>query len=130
MPLTRVVFYQETDGISPVVEWLTELRKRDPKGFVNCYDKIDLLKQFGRDLRRPSVDTLRDDIYELRAKHEHVQYRLLFFYHKNDIVVLAHAFIKKGDKVPDKDIDTTVTRKTFYTADPEGHTYEKARENK
>lgn len=32
MPQTRVVFYQETDGEVPVLEWLMQLVKQNRKG--------------------------------------------------------------------------------------------------
>ncbi len=38
-------------------------------------------------------DYLRDGIYELRAKHIHVQYRILYFFDGQNIAILAHAII-------------------------------------
>ena len=52
-----------------------------------------------------------------------VQYRILYFYHQKD-AVLSHGFAKKKAKVPDKEIDAAIERKTKYQQDPEGHRIE------
>lgn len=40
MPETQVVFYQETDGEVPVLEWLMQLVKQNHKGYANCVARI------------------------------------------------------------------------------------------
>jgi hypothetical protein len=63
MPATRVVFFQEASGVCPVLDWLLELRATNPKAWANCRAKVELLAQFGHELRRPAADILRDGIY-------------------------------------------------------------------
>ncbi|MEH1871881.1 type II toxin-antitoxin system RelE/ParE family toxin [Nostoc sp.] len=41
---------------------------------------MEQLAEYGFELRRPAADLLRDGIYELRAKHVRVQYRILYFF--------------------------------------------------
>jgi len=77
-----------------VVEWLRGLRDDDPAGFMNCLARLELLEASGHELRRPAADFLRGGIYELRAKHKHVQYRLLYFFHGRNIAVIAHGIVK------------------------------------
>src|SRR5580698_2106082 len=96
MPEVRVVFYQDSEGHAPVVEWLRELLESNERAWVNCRARIELLAQFGYELRRPAADYLQDGIYELRAKQGHVQYRLLYFFHGRQIAILAHALTKEG----------------------------------
>lgn len=64
------------------------------RGFAKCIVRIQRLAQLGHELRRPEADLLRDEIYELRAKHGHVQYRILYFFHGRETAVLAHALTK------------------------------------
>jgi hypothetical protein len=123
MPETRVVFYQEADGQAPVVEWLQELLESNERAWANCRARIELLVQFGHELRRPAADYLRDGIYELRAKQGHVQYRLLYFFHGRKVAILAHALTKE-DEVPEADIERTIKRKKLFEANPKAHTYE------
>jgi hypothetical protein len=60
------------------LEWFESLPQ---KARLACIARIELLKARGHELRRPHADYLRDDIYELRAKHQGVNYRLLYFFH-------------------------------------------------
>jgi phage-related protein len=120
MPATDVAFYMDEQGKAPVLEWLRQLYRTNRKAFANCVAKIRLLRSFGHELRRPHVDYLRDGIYELRAKERTVQYRILFFYHGRNAVILAHALTKEGS-VPIRDIDRTIERKRYYEQDPNRH---------
>ncbi len=79
MPKTQVYFYAE-NGQSPVLDWFAELSQIDSKAYDDGRDRISLLKEFGHELRRPISDYLDDGIYELRWKHGHVQYRVLYFF--------------------------------------------------
>lgn len=85
MPKTHVAFYQDADGRAPVVIWLQQLMETNEKAWANCRARIELLAQFGHELRRPAADYLRDGIYELRAKRGHVQYRILYFFHERQV---------------------------------------------
>jgi hypothetical protein len=123
MPETRVVFYQEADGEAPVVDWLQELLESNERAWSNCRARIEMLAQFGHELRRPAADYLRDGIYELRAKQGHVQYRLLYFFHGRQVAILAHALTKE-DVVLNTDIERAIKRKRLFESNPKAHTYE------
>lgn len=77
MPKTLVLFYQEREGSSPIIDWMLELKRNNRKGFAQCVGRIGQLQSQGHELRRPSADYLRDGIYELRVRHLKVQYRIL-----------------------------------------------------
>ena len=124
MSKTQVVFYMELDGKVPVLDWLlTDVLRKDKKLFAWCFDAIELLAEKGLELRRPSVDYLRDDIYELRIKYYRENYRILYFFYKGNIAVLAHSLAKESN-IPDKDIDLAINRKKIFAEKPEVHTYE------
>ncbi|MBE9227809.1 type II toxin-antitoxin system RelE/ParE family toxin [Phormidium sp. LEGE 05292] len=129
MPETRVVFYQDEKREVPVLEWLKILLKQDRKGYANCVARIQLLVSSGYELRRPIADYLRDGIYELRAKHIRVQYRILYFFHGQNVAILAHAITKEGDEVPDSDIDRAIKRKEQFETSPEAYTYVEETDN-
>jgi phage-related protein len=120
MPATEVFFYQEEEGETPVLDWLIELRKRERKAYRNCVIRIRLLEQFGRELRRPHADYLRDGIHELRTKAGRVQYRILYFYHGRNVCILAHG-ITKEKEVPSVDVERAIRRKLQYESDPSKH---------
>lgn len=123
MPETQVVFYQETDGEVPVLEWLTQLVKQNRKGYANCVARIGQLAANGYELRRPAADYLTDGIYELRAKHIRVQYRILYFFSGQNVAILAHAITKEEEAVPAIDIERALRRKRLFEENPEAHTY-------
>src|SRR5215472_10105619 len=123
MPRIQVAFYQDANGDAPVVDWLRELMNRNEKAWSHCRARIELLAQFGHELRRPAADYLRDGIYELRAKQGHVQYRILYFFHGRNVAILAHSLTKE-DKVPNADIERAIARKKLFEANPKEHTYE------
>ena len=123
MPQTQVVFYQDERGRVPALDWLKILLKKDRKGYANCVARIQLLSESGYELRRPAADYLRDGVYELRAKQRKTQYRILYFFHGQNVAILAHAIIKEGAPVPDIDIERALDRKQLYEKSPGIHTY-------
>jgi phage-related protein len=129
MPETQVIFYQEKDGEVPVLEWLMQLVKQNRKGYANCVAQIKQLATNGYELRRPAADYLTEGIYELRAKHIHVQYRILYFFSGQNVAILAHAIIKEQDAVPAIDIERALRRKHLFIKNPDIHTYTEEEEN-
>lgn len=124
MPTTKVLFYQEKKGDSPIVKWLRKIRKKDPKGFLNCLARVEQLQMSGYELRRPAADYLRDGIYELRAKHRNVQYRLFYFFHGENIAIIDHGIIKEQSAVPPIELKRALNRKRKFEQNPQKHTFE------
>lgn len=129
VPQTRVIFYQDQDGTVPVLEWLKTLLKQDRKGYANCVALIQQLASIGYELRRPAADYLRDGIYELRAKHIRVQYRILYFFSGQNVAILAHAITKDEDQVPDGELERAIQRKAQFESNPAVHTYVEETDN-
>lgn len=123
MPTTSILFYQEKAEDVPVLDWLNELKRKNMKGFLSCAARIDRLATYGHELRRPVADYLRDGIYELRAKHINVQYRIFYHFDGQNFVVLSHAIVKKTSAVPKKDIELAIKRKEKFELQPTQHTY-------
>jgi hypothetical protein len=121
MPKTRVVFYKDDDGSTPLLDWLAEVRPQE--AVPKCQALIGLLAEKGHELRRPHADLLRDDIRELRARRGKVRIRMLYFFDKQT-AVLTHGFVKPGAKVPDAEIERARSFRQRYLADPGGHTHE------
>lgn len=96
MPRVDAVFYQEAGEDVPVLDWLKQLRGTDQQAYAKCIAAIERLAEFGHELRRPLSDFLRDGIHELRVRKGRVNYRILYFFHGRNLVVLAHAITKGG----------------------------------
>jgi len=120
MPRTETIIYQEKEGDVPLLKWMDDL---PPKVQDKLIDKVELLQKVGFSLRRPHCDILRDEIYELRAKRQKVNYRILYSFVGQNIVLLSHGCTKE-DEVPDIEIERAIRNKKNYINDPEKHTYE------
>lgn len=120
MPTTHVYYYKEQDGSVPVREWLLELRRRNERAFAKCYAKLIRLAAAGRELRRPDADYLQNGIYELRARAGNTNYRILYFFHGRDVVILAHALTKES-RVPPADIARAAHRRRLLERKPAAH---------
>ncbi|SRR6266496_1205945 len=119
MPKTKVVFYKEDDGSVPILDWFDSLQER---ALDKCTVRIERLAELGHELRRPEADLLRDGIYELRIGLQHVNCRILYFFHGRVAAVISHGLMKE-DRVPAKEIEKALERKRKFEADPERHTH-------
>ncbi len=120
MPNTRIILYKEHDGTVPVLIWLKKLRPA--KAADKCTAVIKELAKLGYELRRPYTDSLRDGIRELRTRLGSVNYRILYFFHDRNVVVLTHGLTKE-DIVPVADIDKAIAMKQVYQKNPAIHSY-------
>lgn len=120
MPKAKVVFFKEDDGSVPILEWLDSLQE---KALDKCTVRIERLEELGHELRRPEADFLRDGIYELRVGLQHVNYRMLYFFHGRTAAVVSHGIVKEA-AVPSKEIEKAIERKRKFEKNPKAHTYE------
>jgi DNA-binding XRE family transcriptional regulator len=97
LPLTEVLLYQAADGTIPVVEWLRQLQSRNRPAFEKCLFLLDLLEQFGHELRRPRADDLQDGVYELRTGVRGVNYRMLRGFVGKDVALVACGLTKESE---------------------------------
>jgi hypothetical protein len=118
-----VLFYQDEFQRAPVEEWLRGLRRDDRRAYAKCVARIRRLAEAGHELRRPEADYLRDSIYELRARRGRVNYRMLYFFHGQNVAILVHALTKEGG-IPASDVERAIRRKQAFEQDPARHTYE------
>lgn len=117
MPRTAVVLYREADGSCPFLDWYAGL---PVKAQAKCLLRLERLRELGHDLRRPEADYLRDGIYELRVRFQHLQLRVFSFFHGTMAAVVSHGIAKEG-AVPAREMDRAVNRKKRFEADPVKH---------
>lgn len=119
MPKTAVYIYQETNGVAPLLDWMDEIPRKVQDKFIK---RFELLEEKGNELRRPIVDTLRDGIREIRVERGHVNYRVLYGFVGQNIVLLSHGCTKKKE-VPPKEIDLAISNLNRYKENTQAHTY-------
>ena len=119
MPKTVVIIYQEIDGTVPFLDWMDGLTQKVQD---KCIVKIELLTEFGYELRRPNCDILHSGIYELRVRHQNVNYRILYGFYGENIVLLSHGCTKEA-KVPEKEIEKAKINLSRFKKNQQAHTY-------
>lgn len=118
-----IVFFKDDDGSVPVIRWLDEeVARRNVKTAIKCRARIRLLSELGAKLPVEIAKPLRDGIWELRMEYQQVNYRILYFFSKNRIVVISHGLTKES-VVPPRQIDLALERKRLFESDPERHAY-------
>jgi phage-related protein len=120
VPTRTLVAYREADGSIPLRDWFVAL---PPAAKPKCAARLEHLEQEGHRLRRPIADVLEDGIYELRARHLRVQFRMLYFFHGPSTVVVTHGFVKRKARVPRQELALAKWRRRRFEQTPEEHTY-------
>ncbi|OGQ93958.1 MAG: hypothetical protein A2521_04285 [Deltaproteobacteria bacterium RIFOXYD12_FULL_57_12] len=111
--MRKIIFYCLENGECPVRNFLDSLSSKQVE---KVFFVLDLIENF--DLV-PSKFFKKlgatDDIWEVRIQYGNDIFRLLGFFDGNDLIVLNHAFTKKTQKTPDKEIKTAERRKKDYS---------------
>lgn len=101
----KIEFYEDRDGNKPVREYLKTLQKKKDKQSRIKYNKIvkylNYLKEKGTFAGNPIVKHIEKDIWELRPDKE----RIFFVVYVEGVFVLLHAFTKKTQKTPEKELE-------------------------
>jgi phage-related protein len=90
-------FYRDSDGSAPVEEFFDTVNNKD---LAKIQRSLDLLEEFGIQLKHPYVSHVEDKIWELRTKASGKNYRVLYFCYSGRRIVLLHAFLKVSSKIP------------------------------
>lgn len=93
-------------------EYLENLSNKQVEKVFFVLDLIENIKFVPRKFLKKLEAT--DDIWEVRIQHGNNIFRLLGFFHGNDLLILNHAFTKKTQKIPQKEIKMAENRKKDY----------------
>lgn len=118
MPKTKVIIYRESDGTIPLFDWLDQ---QSEAAREKCITVIRLLAESGFELRRPVCDYLRDGVYELRTRSGTVNFRILYGFAGQNIVLLSHGLTKEA-AIPPKEIERAIKNMKRFKQNPKAHT--------
>lgn len=90
------------------------LQSLEPKMQAKMLRTIDLLEVNGTELRMPYSRSLRDGIFELRAKQGSNITRVLYFFFIGNKAVLTNGFTKKTQETPLSEITLAVKYRKDY----------------
>ena len=107
----EIEFYELPGGRCPVENFLSTLDERKDLPYI--MNSLDSLAEFGYQLKRPHADYLRDKIYELRINTRNGQFRLLYFYDGNKIIITS-GLKKKIRATSDHQIDIAIGYRELY----------------
>ena len=113
-----IEFYTLPDGRKPVEEFLSSLSL---KMRIKAIDSLDLLEEYGNQLRMPYSKALSDGIFELRIKFSGDISRIFYFFYVGNKIVVTNGFIKKTQKTPKTELEKAQKYKKDYER---RHTYE------
>lgn len=108
----KIDFYTTNSGKSPVIDFIDQLQSSQKAKITRC---LDLLEEYGPQIKEPHSKKLSgyENLFELRSSGSS-SVRLLYSCLSNKFLVL-HAFVKKTNKTPAKEINTALKRLTILT---------------
>ena len=102
-----VVFYVEDSGSSPVGEFLSSL---DQVAYARCMAAIERLRLVNIRVGEPLAKKVQGDLWELRRESRGNTYRVFYFFFAGRKIVLLHAFQKKTQRIPRREIELAQRR--------------------
>jgi phage-related protein len=107
--IVRIKFYLKGSGRSPVEEFIQEL---SPELRGEFFDAVALLAA-GQVLAMPlsrNLSSIHHGLHELRLKDRSGQVRVFYFVKRGEAIYMLHAFRKKTQELPRKEIDLVLKR--------------------
>ena len=98
----EIIFYDKPDGAEPAKDFILSL---DNKMRARIIKIIELLGEYGNELRKPYSEHIEDGIFEIRAKVGSNISRVLYFFVIGKQIVLTNGFVKKTQKTPRNEIE-------------------------
>ena len=105
----EIVFYRMDSGKCPVEEFLDSLSAKQAQKATWVMNLIEDLEIVPVKYFKKMAGT--DGLWEIRVQSGNNIFRILGFIKENNLVVLNHAFQKKTQKIPKKEIAIAEARK-------------------
>ena len=97
----KAEFYKTKDGSKPAREFILS---QETKMKAKLFGLVDMLEQYGNQLREPYSKSLGDGIFEIRAKVGTDITRVLYFFYYEGRIILTNGFVKKTQETPSSEI--------------------------
>lgn len=104
-----VKFYETSSGRSPVETFLESCSAEIKADFVDALALLAAGKTLAMPLSR-NLFSVRLGLHELRLKDKSGIYRFFYFYKNRDGIYFLHAFKKKTQELPKKELETVLKR--------------------
>ena len=110
--MRKIKFYRLETGKCPVEEFFDSLTNKQFEKISFVLDLIEQIDIVPSKYFKKLKGT--DDIWEIRVQQGNNIFRILGFFDGKELVVLNHAFTKKSQKIPQKEIAVAEKRKQNY----------------
>ncbi|MBT7117800.1 MAG: type II toxin-antitoxin system RelE/ParE family toxin [Campylobacteraceae bacterium] len=101
------IFYENSNGMKPVRDWLLSLDKEDRKSIGVDIKTIE----YGFPIGMPVCKKLASKLYEVRSNISSKRIARVIFTIESKYMILLNGFIKKDQKTPKSEIDISIKRK-------------------
>lgn len=109
----KVVFYEDSRGKTPVLDFIGAQDRSTQSKFVKLFN---LLQIYGPELMMPYARNLKDGMYELRIRGKNeVRVFYVWVSGNRQRIVLLHVFKKRSQKLPAKELTVARTRQKELT---------------
>jgi len=104
----KVLFYQTSRGRMPVVEALDDLPK---EAAAHAYQMLSEIEEQGFQASRVVFRQIESKLWEIKMNLPGTGgYRIFYFTVQGDTLLLLHAYAKKSQKAPRREIETARQR--------------------
>lgn len=103
----KIYFFETTPGKSPIKKYIDALPKADQARF---FEVIDEIEENGLSAVRVIFKPIEGKLWEIKFKGRSSSYRIFYCLIEKEAMVWLHAFSKKTQKTPPKEIEVAVKR--------------------
>jgi len=105
--LMKVFLYKTASGRSPITDYIDKLPEPDQARFLDVLTEIE---SCGLNAVRVIFKPLEGKLWEIKFRSVGGGFRVLYVLMSKDTMVWLHAFHKKTQKTPAKDLKIALTR--------------------
>lgn len=105
----EIIFYRDAKGISPIEEFLYNLKRVNNPLVEQTFKGLEKLKNRAYH-REPLSKHLEAGLWELRVKAGTDILRIIYTFSKGRVIILLHIFIKKQQKTPEAELEMAKKR--------------------
>ena len=110
--MREIILYALESGKCPVKDFLDTLTGKQFEKVTFVFDLIETIDRVPKEYFKKLHGT--KNLWEVRVQHGGNIFRFLGFFDDKNIVILDHAFIKKTQKTPKKEIALAEQRRQDY----------------
>ena len=101
--------YRSPQGTRPVKVFLDGLSVHAK---AKVYAALEMLATEGNQLQLPKSRALADGLFEMRIGHREGPFRVIYCFRPGRKIVLLHAFVKRTEQIPARELDLARARRS------------------